>query len=62
MVGQQMITEARMSDRMVRKSSSAHSHMHSRHSVPFSASLIFAFMKPLSIIGETILSKFRHSD
>lgn len=55
MVGQQMLTEARMRNRGARSVAIAHPRAHTRHGATSSAALVYAFMKPLS----TLLSKLR---
>lgn len=62
MVGQQMITEARLRNRNARSISIAHPHPQARHGQPTAAALIYAFMKPLSSLGTAILAKLRLSD
>ena len=62
MVGQQMITEARLRNRSARSIAIAHPLPHARHGSPTAASLIYAFMKPLSTLGSAILAKLRISD
>lgn len=62
MIGQQMITEARLRNRSARSIAIAHPLPHARHGSPTAASLIYAFMKPLSTLGSAILAKLRISD
>ena len=62
MVGQQMITEARLRNRSAQSIAIAHPHPHARHGRYSSASIVYAFMKPLSALGSAILAKLRLSD
>lgn len=55
MVGQQMLTEARVRSRSARSVSIAHPRTHVRHGATSSAAIVYAFMKPLS----ALLSKLR---
>ena len=62
MIGQQMITEARMKNRKARSIAMAHPHAHARHAVPFGGPLLLAIMRPVSTFVDNMLAKLRLSD
>ncbi len=62
MIGQQMITEARMRNRKARSIALTHSHAHARHAVPFGGPMLLAIIRPVSDFVENLLAKMRLSD
>lgn len=62
MIGQQMITEARMKNRKARSIALAHPHAHARHAVPYGAPVLLSIIRPISTFVDTLLNKLRLSD